>query len=158
MGAGCRRSPIILVISSSVVKALNGFDTSVNGTGDGGAFGISTVTTSTLTGDAILRCHSSFPRGGQAVLCVSARRKRPRYRGMLRHVLYLTKLPGGTSSSGLVVLNLQGCSPRVELTVIRRTVNAVPGLKLIVVSNVESFVCSVGSPGRTAGVVSGFVR
>lgn len=143
---------------SSIVKALNGFDTSVNGTGDGGAFGMSTVMTTTLGGNAILQCITRLPRSGQGILCISARRDPCRYLGIVAHVLQVTNLPSSESGRGLRFLTLEGCAPRRHVEVIRRTVCGAPRVNLMVVSNVQSVICSVGDPDRSAHVVSGLVR
>lgn len=140
------------------VKALKGFDTSVNGTGDGGAFGISTVITTTLSNGRILGCAASFPSKGGHVLCVSARRDRGRYVVMVRHVVGLTRLPAGRSYSHFCFLTLHGFGPGRYLTVVSSTVDRVRKLNFIIVSKVHSLICSVGSPDRTAYMVSGLVR
>lgn len=154
----CTFPPRVIHISSVAVTALNGFDTSINGPGDGGAFGVATVITTTLSNGGILHCGTRLPRNGRGILCMSARRDGYRYRGILRHVLELTKLPASHRASGLRFFVLQRCDPGRHQRVVGRTLTSSPNVNFIIVSNVHSLLCSVGDPDRSISLVGSLVH
>ncbi len=101
----------------------------------------------------MLRCSTCLPRRGHGVLCISARRDFCRYRGILGHVVQLTKYSVRRGDGSFLFVILHRRAPREHERVVNRALQEMGNVKLIVVSNVESLVCSVGSPDRSTRVV-----
>lgn len=160
VASGFLRPPVVVAVdgSSSIVNALKGFDTSAKGTGDEGAFGIVSLITTTLDKGRVLRCGIGIPVGHPLMLCYSARRDEFRYRELVSEICGLVGCPAARIRRGLGFVSLERCPAGRHVDVVRCTLSGCTnGVYLIVVSKVESLICSVGGTARTARVANGLV-